>query len=330
MSQENNKKRLFGLSTLAVDNATSVFVITIMIFIFGIQSYRDMPKEQFPEVELPTIYINTPYPGNSAADIEDLITRPIEKEIQGINGIKNIKSTSIQDFSVIIAEFNAEEDLEIAFRKVKDAVDVSKSELPNDLDQDPNVQDINLSDLPIVTVNISGDYPNDELRSYAEYLEDRLEDEVSEISEVDLLGALEREVKIDVDLLKMQSVMVSFDDIVNAIGRENLTLSGGEVVNNDFRRAIRVKGEFETVKEMEDMIVKSENQAPIYLKDVAKVTFGYEDRTSIARSDQLPVISLNVIKRSGENLLNAADKIKITIDDAKKVLPKDLENQPFQ
>ena len=329
MSQENTKKRLFGLSSLAVDNATSVFVITIMIFIFGIQAYRDMPKEQFPEVELPTIYINTPYPGNSAADIESLVTRPIEKEIQSVDGIKNIKSTSIQDFSVIIAEFNAEEDLEEAFRKVKDAVDLSKSELPSDLDQDPKVEDVNLSDLPIVVVNMSGDFSNDELRSYAEYLEDRLEDQVKEISEVELSGILEREVKVDVDLQKMQAVRVSFDDIANAIRQENLTLSAGEVVNNDFRRAIRVKGEFEKVKELETMIVKSENLSPIYLRDIATVTYGFKDRTSIARSDKLPVISLNVIKKSGENLLDATDKIKVEIEAAKKVLPDGLKISLF-
>ncbi len=326
MSQEStNKKRLFGLSALAVDNVTSVFILTFMIFIFGIQAYQTMPKEQFPDVEIPTVYINTPYPGNSAADIENLVTRPIEKEIQSVSGVKTIQSTSIQDFSVIIVEFEADEDLELAFRKIKDAVDLAKSELPTDLDQEPNVQDINLSELPIVSINISGDYTNDELREFAEFLEERLEDEVSEISEVELKGTLDREVKVDVDMLKMEAVKVSLDDVVNAIGAENVTISGGEVLKNDFRRAIRIKGEFEDVEEIGNMIVKSENQEPIYLKDIANVVFGYEDRTSIARSDQLPVISLDVIKRAGENLLNASDKIKLVVEDAKQDLPDDLK-----
>ncbi|MCB9264565.1 MAG: efflux RND transporter permease subunit [Lewinellaceae bacterium] len=331
MAEDKKRKkglREFGLSSLAVDNGTSVFILTLMIFIFGIEAYQNMPKEQFPEVAWPTVYINTPYFGNSAADIENLVTRPIEKELQSITGVKDIRSTSIQDFSVITAEFDADMDLDEAVRKVKDAVDKAKSELPSDLDQEPQVLDINLSEIPIVTINISGDYSNDELRNYAEYLEDEIE-QLDEISSVEIRGALEREVKVDVDLLKMEARQVSFGDIENAIAMENITMSGGELVNNEFRRAIRVKGEFENVRELENMIVKSENQMPIYLKDIATVAYGFKDPTSIARSDGLPVISLDVIKRQGENLLEAADKIKVIVDDARVVLPQDLKISLF-
>ncbi|MCB0593875.1 MAG: efflux RND transporter permease subunit [Lewinellaceae bacterium] len=331
MAEDQNKKkglREFALSSLAVDNGTSVFILTLMIFIFGIQAYDSMPKEQFPEVAWPTVYVNTPYFGNSAADIENLVTRPIEKELQSITGIKNIRSTSIQDFSVITAEFSADMDLDDAVRKVKDAVDKAKSELPTDLDQDPTVLDINLSEIPIVTINISGDYSNDELRHFAEYLEDEIE-QLDEISSVEIRGALEREIRVDVDLLKMESRQVSFADIENAIAMENITMSGGELLNNEFRRAIRVKGEFNNVGEMENMIVKSENQLPIYLKDIATVTYGYKDLTSIARSDGLPVISLDVVKRQGENLLEASDKIKVIVDDARETFPEDLKISLF-
>lgn len=323
--QKNKGLREFSLSSFAVDNGISVFIITLMILLFGIQGYQAMPKEQFPEVDWPTVYINTPYFGNSAADIENLVTRPIEKEIQSVDGIKNIKSTSIQDYSVITAEFDTDVDLDDAVRKIKDAVDKAKSELPTDLDQEPTVLDINLSEIPIVTVNVSGDFTNDELRNYAEYLEDEIE-ALDEITKVELKGALDREVKVDVDLLKMESMQVSFQDIENAIATENLTMSGGEILNNDFRRAIRVKGEFENTEELENMIVKSENQRPIYLKDIAEVTFGFKDKTSIARSDAFPVISLDVIKRSGENLLEASDKIKVIVEDAQaNVLPSNLK-----
>jgi len=326
MDKETNKKGLreFGLSSLAVDNSTSVFLIALIILIFGIQSYQSMPKEQFPEVDWPTVYINTPYFGNSAADIENLVTRPIEKELQSITGIKDIKSTSMQDFSVITAEFESDEDIDEAVRKVKDAVDKAKPELPDDLDQEPTVLDVNLSEIPIVTIFVSGDYSNDELRSYAEYLEDKIE-EVDEVARVELKGALEREVKVDVDLMKMDALQVSFRDIENAISSENITMSGGELVNNDFRRAIRVMGEFQNVEELENMIVKSEDQRPIFLKDIAEVTFGFQDRTSIARADGLPVISLDVIKRQGENLLAAADNIQVIVDEVKADLPDDIK-----
>ncbi len=320
--------RQFGLTSLAVDNGTSVLILTLMIFIFGLQSYNRMPKEQFPEAVFPTIFVNTPYFGNSAPEIENLITRPLEKEIQSITGLKTLQSTSMQDYSVITAEFDTEMEIDEVLRKVKDAVDLAKGELPTDLDQDPLVLEVNLSEIPIMTVNMRGDYSNDELRKFAEYMEDLIE-EVDEVSNVDIKGALEREVKIDVDLHKMQSLQVTFQDIENAISSENLNMSGGELIKNDFRRAIRVMGQFEDVEEIKNVIVKSENQRPIYLRDIATVIYGYQDRTSYARSNSLPVVSLDVIKRKGENLLDASDHIKEVVDKGIKQLPEDLSISVF-
>ena len=321
--------REFKFSSVAVDNGTSIFLLTFMILLFGIQSYQRMPKEQYPDVSFPTVYINTPYFGNSAKDIEDLITRPIEKELQQLTGVKDIRSTSIQDFSVITAEFIAEMEMEEVLRKVKDAVDLAKSELPSDLDEEPLVMELNASEFPIMTVNLSGPFSMDELRKYAEYLEDEIED-IDEISKVEVKGVLEREVKIDMDLIKMQSLQVSFADVENAIASENMTMSAGELVRNDFRRAIRVVGQFKTMEEIENVIVKSENQRPIYLKNIGTVTYGYKERTSIARSDSFPVASLDVIKRSGENLLNASDKIEVVLAEAQEtILPADLKVSVF-
>lgn len=330
-STESKKKglRQFSLSSLAVDNATSVFLLTFMLLLFGVRSYNTMPKESFPEIPWPKIYINTVYFGNSAADIENLITRPIEKELAAVSEIKNVTSSSQQDYSLIIAEFDADVDLDDATRKVKDAVDKAKPELPNDLSEEPEVLDINLSEIPIMTVNLSGDYSNDQLREYAEYLQDEIED-LGEISSVDLKGAREREVAIEMNLPKMQSLQISFGDIENAIASENITMSGGELLTNQFRRTIRIVGEFENMEQIENLIVKAENQAPVFLKDIADVSFGFKDQTSIARADQLPVISLDVIKRSGENLLAASDNIKLTVEKAQKeVFPDDLKVSIF-
>ncbi len=327
MPQSNNH-RTFGLTNLAVDNSTSVIILALMILFFGILAYRAVPKEQFPEVDFPAVYVNTPYFGNSAEDIENLVTRPIEQELQSVDGVKNIKSTSIQDFSVITIEFQSGEDIDEAVRKVKDAVDKAKTELPNDLDQEPTVLDINLSELPIVTINLSGDFPNDALRNYAEFLQDEIES-ISEVSSAELKGAREREMKVEVDLKKMESLQISFTDIENAIRSENITMSGGELVANDFRRAIRVKGEYESVADLEKTIVKSENQRPIYLRDIAAISFSFQDPTSIARSDGFPVVSLDVIKRQGENLLSASDKIKEAVEGARSQLPPDLKISLF-
>lgn len=324
-----NSLREFFMTTIAVGNGTSVILLAIMILFFGVGAYNNMPKEQYPEISMPQVYINTPYFGNSAVDIENLITRPIEKEIQTIDGIKDISSTSLQDYSVVIAEFNSDVKIEDAVRKVKDAVDLAKNDLPTDLDAEPLVDDINFSEFPIFTVNLSGEYSNDELRHFAEYLQDEIED-VREISRVDIKGALEREIKVDLDPFKMASTEVNFTDVQNAIASENITMSGGEIVSDQFRRALRVVGEFKNAEELSELIIKSEYSNPVYLRDIADVKFSFKDQTSIARSDLLPVISLDVIKRGGTNLLKASDEIKGIIAKAQKeILPEGLKVSLF-
>ncbi len=327
-TQPNNKKdtvkRSFGLSTLAVDNRTSVIILSILIAVMGVLAYQSMPKENFPEIVIPTAYINTPYPGNSPVDIENLITRPIEKELKSINGIKDITSTSIQDFSIIVVEFNPEIEVSKALQDTKDAVDKAKSELPDDLDQDPIVQEVNLSEMPIMFVNISGDYSLDELKNYAEYLQEEIE-KLSEINKADIRGALDREIRIDANPFRMEAVNVTFNDIANAIQSENITISSGNILADDFRRSLRVQGEFEKVEEIEDIIVKDEDNRIVYLSDVASVTDTYEERESYARESLLPVVTLEVVKRSGENLIEAADKIKAIIASAEQErFPSDL------
>ncbi|MEM1122299.1 MAG: efflux RND transporter permease subunit, partial [Bacteroidota bacterium] len=324
----NNNLKTFSLTSLAVDNATSIFILTIMILFFGYSSYRTMPKEQYPEANIPVVFISTPYFGNSAADIENLITRPIEKELVGLKGIKDVKSNSMQDFSVVIAEFNSDQVVDDCVQRVKDALDKAKKELPTDLDQDPQAEEINFAEFPVMTVNISGEYEMDELRAYAEEVQDELES-LKEVMRVDLKGAQEREVKIDMDLPKMGALKVSFADVENAVKSENITMSGGELTKNNFKRAIRVVGEFEDVSEIENMIVKSENQRPIYLKDIATVTYGFEERKSYARADGSPVISLDVIKRSGKNVLLTADNINVVVERMRGELPESLTISTF-
>ncbi|MCK5701383.1 MAG: efflux RND transporter permease subunit, partial [Cyclobacteriaceae bacterium] len=258
MKSQNKKEKIvreFGLSSLSINNSTSVIILTLIIVIIGFYSYITIPKESYPDVVIPTIYIGTPYPGNSPIDIENLITRPIEKELKSLSGIKDIKSTSVQDYSTIIVEFNPDEDIPKALQDVKDAVDKAKSELPTDLDTDPNVIDIDLTELPIMFINISGDYSINELKTYAEYLEDEIE-KLSEISKCEIKGALDREIRVDADIYKMEAVEVSFQDINDAIAAENVTLSGGNILANEFRRSLRVDGEFKAVEEIADVIVK--------------------------------------------------------------------------
>jgi len=316
--------REFGLSSLAVNNRTSVIILTIIIVIMGVTAYNTIPKESFPEIVIPTVYVGTPYPGNSPVDIENLITRPIEKEIKSISGIEDISSTSVQDYSSIVVEFNPEEDITKALQDVKDAVDRAKSELPTDLETDPDVIDIDLNEIPIMYLNISGNYSIDELKNFAEILEDEIE-KLTEISKCEIKGALEREIRIDADIHRMEATQVSFGDIMEAISAENITMSGGNIRDQVYQRSLRITGEFESVDEIKDVVVKDENGKIVYVRDVADVRDSYEEPRSFSRSKLLPVVTVDVVKRGGENLLIAAKKIKSIIEQVQKdTFPEDL------
>jgi multidrug efflux pump len=308
--------REFKPTTAALKNRNTIFLLTLIIIFFGIFSYRNLPKELFPEIVLPTVLIQTTYPGNPPLDIENLITRPIEKELESVTGIREIRSTSAQDASMIFAEFNTDVDIKIALQDVKDAVDKSKSELPNDLLLDPLVQDIDFSEFPILNINLSGDYSIEELKSYAELLEEIIES-IPEISKVEIRGVDEREIKIDVDLLKLESYGISFDDIEFAISQENVSISGGEIKLGDTRRSVRTVGEFKNIGELKNIIINREDDVVVYLSDVADVIDGYEEPKTITRLDDQSVVSVQVIKKSGENLLDATDQIFQILDQVK-------------
>jgi len=318
----------FGLSSLSVDNKTTVFVLSIIIFLGGLAAYNAMPKESFPDIVTPEIYVSTPYPGNSPLDIEKLITRPFEKEINSISGVDEINSTSVQGFSSIQIKFNFDVSPSEALRKVKDKIDVAKSDrdFPTDLPADPNVIEMNFSEMiPIMNINLSGDYSIDQLKKYAEYLEDEIED-LSEITKVEIRGVMDKEIKIDVDLLAMEAMEISFEDIGNAISAENTTISGGDLLVDEFRRNVRIIGEFKSTEEIENVIVKRENQEVVYLKNIAQVSFGEKDKESYAREYQKPVVMLDIMKRAGENLIEVSDQIDKIIANAKgDIFPEDLQ-----
>ncbi len=317
----------FKLSSWAIKNKMTVFVLLVMIFLTGIFSYQSMPREAFPEIVVPQIFVSTAYPGNSAIDIEKLITRPLEKEINGISGVDEIVSTSIEGFSSIEVKFDFDITPTEALRKVKDKVDaaLSDKDFPKDLPAEPTVQEMNFAELmPIMNINLSGDFSMDQLKLFGEYLEDEIE-KVPEISKVDIRGIQDKEMEISIDLYKMEVSKISFNDIEQAIKNENVTISGGDLLESGIRRNVRIIGEFESAKEIENIIIKQENQDIVYLRDIANVSFKEQEKTSYAREFSQTVAMLDVTKRGGENLINASEQIDIIIADAKKnVFPSNL------
>ena len=321
---EKLHKEFFGTSW-AIDNKISVYVLIFIISVFGIINYYSIPKEQIPEIVIPMVVVNSIYPGASPSDIENLVTRPLEKNLKSISGVKKITSRSVQDFSAIIVEFNTGIEIRDAKQKVSDAVDKTKKDLPTDPSFiEPSVMEIDLSEIPIQYINLSGDIPLDQLKKYADALQDRIES-LKEITRVEIGGALDREIQIDIDMYKMRAAGLTFRDVDQAVSFNNMTVSGGNIDLQGMSRSISVVGEVQDLDEIRNIVITTGSGAIVKLMDIALVRDSYHEPENFARYNGKNVVTLNVIKKSGQNLLAASDKIKAIIDDMKMTkLPSNL------
>ena len=324
MKEKKHKVKEFFATSWSIDNRSSIYVLTIFITMLGLLSYLSIPKEQLPEIIIPTIIVSTPYPGTSPEDMENLVTRPIEKQLKALADVKKITSKSIQDYSAIVVEFNPGIAVSEAKQRVRDAVDKSKPNLPSDIPKEPDIKEIDLSEIPIMFINIAGDYDLQRLKKFADDTKDRIET-FKEITRVDIVGALDREIQVDADMYKMQSASVTFSDLERAIASENITISAGNITSYGSKRSIRITGQFKSPNEIKNIMIKSSSGAIVYIRDIAEVKDAFKEQESFARFNGKNVITLNVIKKSGENLLNASDEIKGLIADLKKnSFPPDL------
>ncbi|WP_421772990.1 efflux RND transporter permease subunit [Gracilimonas sp.] len=319
MAPEQGKRKEFGLTTFSINNRISVLVLLLLVAVMGIVSYITIPKESFPSINIPNIFVVTTYPGVSPEDMESLVTRKLEDELSNISDVKTMTSTSAEGYSNINLEFEPSVDIDDALQKVREKVDLAKPELPEDAEE-PIVQEINFAEFPIMNVNLSGQYDEEILKDIAEDLQDKIE-AIPSVLGVDLTGGLEREVQVDVDLAKLKYYNVTFGDIIQAISSENVTIPGGDISVGTKKFLLRVPGQYEDTELIEDIIIKGENRSPIYLRDVANVVFGFKERATYSELGEAPVITLGVKKRTGENILETANRVKSILDEEIKTLP---------
>ena len=328
--QKKNTEKEFKLSSWAIGNKTTIYMAMLLVLFLGGSAYNSMPRENFPEIRETKIYISSVYPGNTAEDIEKLITDPLEDKLKTVSNVVEITSTSQEDYSMVVVEFDEDISVDKAKQKVKDEIDVqtSNEDWPtfNGAKVKPNIFELSMSEeMPILNINISGDYTVEKLKEYAEYLQDEIEN-LEEIKQVDIRGAQEKEVEVAVDIYKMMASSVSFSDILGAISNGNTTISAGNFKTSGQRRTIRILGEIDTPKQLENFVVKSENSDIVYLKDVATVSFKDKDITTFAREYGNPVVMLDVKKRSGKNMVAAAEKIEQIVAQIKaNVFPSNLK-----
>jgi multidrug efflux pump len=322
----------FKPSSWAIDNKTAVYVMVFLITLLGLLSYNRLPKENFPDIAQSKVFITTAYGGQSPQNIETLVTKQIEKQLKSLKGLKKVTSNTQQNVSIITAEFQANVDIKDAKRDVKEAVDKAKQDLPQNDNQlkESVISDINVADIPILYINISGNYDLKKLKEYADNLKDDIE-AMKEISKVDEVGALKPNIQINVDLNKMTAAQVSYNDIIQAVGNENVISSAGNIKTGGVQRAIDIKEDFKNANEVAAMVIRNPQGRAVYLRDIAEVKDAFQDQESYARlktpddPNFKNVITLNVSKRSGENLIEASDKINQLIKEKQKtIFPKGL------
>jgi len=318
----------FKPSVWAISKSNIIYFLMFIFLAFGINAYNTLPREDFPEIITSEVFISTINPGNTPEDIERFITVPLEEAVKGVSNLVDIKSTSLENYSIITLEFDEEINIELAKQKVRDEIDsvISGEDWPtfNNVKVEPDILSMSLAEeMPILNVNIQGDYPTEQLKKYAEVLEDRIE-KLDEIKEVDILGAQDEEIEVAVDIKKMTVAKVSFEDILSAIAFGNRTIAAGNIVSDGQRRTLRIIGEIENPEDLKNFVVKNEF-GPVYLNDVAEINFKESEKKSYAREFSKNLVSLAVKKRSGKNLINAANKIDIIVDEVRKnEFPTDL------
>jgi len=310
------------LTNYAIKFRIAVFVFIAVLIVLGSLTYKAIPREGFPDITIPQVFINAPYEGTAPEEMENLVTIPIEKKLNELGSVKEINSTSGESIATISIEFLPDQDIDRAIQRVKDKIDLARIDLPDDLEE-PIVDGFNFStDVPIMRFSISGDPDLERLRSVAENLQDQIE-LINGVREANIIGTLEREIRVEFDRARLSAYGIPLIDVLTLIGQENVTVSAGSIEVGDSKFQVRLPAEFEIAGEMRDLVVTVRDGRPIYLSDIAQITDTHKDITSVSRINGETSVSLNIKKRSGANTVALVDQIKELLDAYE--LPDDLK-----
>ena len=318
-TRNTDKFKELAVTSWAVNHGTSVLILFFIITLAGVMAYQTIPKESFPEIEIPMIAVNTIYSGVSPKDIESLVTRVMEQELNTVPDLKQLTSTSVEGYSSVVAEFTTAVNMDEALQRVREKVGLAKPDLPADAEE-PGIYEFDFQEVPILQVNLSGKYGLVRLKEIGEDLEDLLE-QIPTVRRVDLRGGREREVKVDVSLSRLQYYGVSLEDLVDAVRDENVNIPGGSIDVGEMKFLVRVDGELHDPLSIRDIVVDTRDGRPIYVRDIAEVDFGFAERDSYARLDGRAVVTLDVVKRSGENIIETADAVRAAVDEMQPLFP---------
>lgn len=317
--QKNNTPKTtmqFWPSTISIRRPASVYILMLLIIFLGFTAYRTLPREAAPDIQIPLLIVSIPYPGSSPEDVEALITHKMETEMQNLENLKKISSLSAEGAAIVTLEFNLGVDIDAARTKVREALDKITPTLPEDT-EDPLIKEINLSERPIMILNMAGELGLYRLKEIAEDIKERIEG-IQGVLSVTRAGGLEREVQVNVDPDKLRYFNLDLNEVSNAIALENKTVPAGDMSVGPMKYMIRIPGEIKSPDEIRRMVITAPDQVSIFTQDVAEVKFGFQEITSLSRLYGLDSISLSISKRSGENLIKIADQVKQIIEEEKE------------
>lgn len=306
-----------------VTNRVTVYILVLIIVVAGSISYISLPREAAPDVKIPYIFVSCVYPGVSPEDIENLVTQELEKEIKGISGVKNITSVSRESFCSIAVEFDININIDDAMQKVRDKVSVAKTKLPKDV-KEPVIREINFSEWPMLYVNVTGNVGLWKEKQIAENISDKIE-EIPGVLSAEVVGGVDREIKVDVDANLLKHYNLSFNDISSAIEAENLNIPGGKVDIGKSSYLVRVPGEYKDPEQIKNILVKKYSNNAIYIRDIANVTYDYAERKTFSRTNGDESITIIVKKKAGANVIEIANNVKSLLKDNKDLVPEGIQ-----
>ena len=312
------------LNRVALNRQTTVLTLMVFILIAGIYCYITLPRENFPDITIPYVFVTTTYEGVAPEDMEELISIPIERKLKGISDVEEIRSTSAEGISTVAVKFLPSVDIDDALQKVRDKVDQAKKDLPGDLSDDPVLQEVNFSDLPVIRVVLSGPFSLRRLQKFAEDMEDRLES-IPGVLDARLSGGLEREIHVEFDLDRVGAYRVPFSSLINAVTRSNVNMPGGSMDIGQAKYLVRVPEDFQDPAEIFSIVAFVRDGKPVYLRDVAFIRDSHKDPITRSRINGVKSVTLAIQKRSGENIVEVTDQVKAIVREMKPLLPPSLK-----
>jgi CzcA family heavy metal efflux pump len=311
------------VNELALKRHSTVLALLVLLVVAGVFSYASLPRESFPDITIPYVFVTTTYEGVAPEDIEELLTIPIERKLKGIDDVEEIRSTSAEGLSTVAIKFLPRVDIDAAVQRVRDKVDQARNDLPADLEDDPLVQEVNFSDLPVIRVVLTGPFSLRRLQDLAEDLQDRLES-IAGVLEARITGGLEREIHVEFDLDRVAAYNVPFSSLIGSVTRGNVNMPGGSMDIGEGKYIVRVPEDFKHPEEIFSIVAFVRDAKPVYLRDVAVIRDAHKDPRTRSRLNRQPSVTIAVVKRSGENIVAVTDAVKRTVAEMREFLPRTL------